>query len=901
MLERVHQLLGSRTTRGVLALLIVVSVLPHPALEDQLRPLFLLVFGLELLLRCVVLTQGVGYRPAETDSWLDQEHPYDGDMERREPDPERRSPHISELVFLGVDLVSFLTFLPLDRWLGLGHGALVALRLVRLLVLLRFVRSVLYDLYSILIRRERLQQFGLITGLVTLFSFVAAVVLHQLAVPYDYNDDPQHPDEFLDLMWWAFRQLESPDNLVPSLHQDPLLILLSLLLTVTGVFVISFVIGLGSNVVEQLFLAERRKPIRWEGHSLVVGPVQHAEVLVREFVRIYNKHRALQYIRPRALMEWLVQGGPPPRRHALPRMALLGLEEEAPNYLADPLLRWVHYRQGQATDPEALQRVSAARVRRVILLAQRDKGRDTDGVTLVSLASLRQRNPLAHIFVEVIDSPNAPLVRQVGGRGTFPLDVPRFLGLFLCQHLLVPGVESLYRDLLSSGGSEFYTHVFVDAADSKVLRAFPVGASLSWEQLSRWAHQVHGVVLTGVFLSATVPQMSASDPVPVDDVVRWLNPTHLPSPPEPVLMLGGAPGRIPLHTLSGLVGVAESYVPLQRLTRTLIRSLKRQPTQWLSPMPEALSLVDTAPRWAAGAGFKLDDGGLKQVLVVGFSPALPFFLRELLHFSPGVEILLALNADGLSREEMGERIELLNLGIGRHEPLPGELGRQQTLGSAGKLWLFTTDRPGLADFALKCLRTYGAVDAVVFLSEPEAIDRDARTALRLMRFARGLEQGHAPRGERLHVVAEFMSLAQGRTVQQYVRRGQCGYDEASKLRLTLVSTELIRNYFMVHSAFVPGVTALYEELLSEEGQELVRLLPNWDVLKIESPRLNFWGWWQLCQQVAAIPIALEMSNGRVVLNPTSQETFAPDEVRAVFALADGAHRLRWESTRSPAS
>jgi hypothetical protein len=194
---------------------------------------------------------------------------------------------------------------------------------------------------------------------------------------------------------------------------------------------------------------------------------------------------------------------------------------------------------------------------------------------------------------------------------------------------------------------------------------------------------------------------------------------------------------------------------------------------------------------------------------------------------------------------MGERIELLNLGIGRHEPLPGELGRQQTLGSAGKLWLFTTDRPGLADFALKCLRTYGAVDAVVFLSEPEAIDRDARTALRLMRFARGLEQGHAPRGERLHVVAEFMSLAQGRTVQQHVRRGQCGYDEASKLRLTLVSTELIRNYFMVHSAFVPGVTALYEELLSEEGQELVRLLPNWDVLKVESPRLNFWGWWRL--------------------------------------------------------
>lgn len=653
VLERIHQLLSSRGMRGLLALLIVISVLPHPALEEQLRPLFLTVFGLELVLRWIVLAQGVGYRPSEAESWLDHDHPYDGDMERREPEPASRSPHISELLFLAVDVVSFLTFLPLDRWLGLGHGALVALRLVRLLVLLRFVRSVLYDLYSILIRRERLQQFALITGLVALFSFVAAVILHQLGVPYDYNNDASPNDGFADRMWWAFRQLESPDNLVPNLNQEPLLILLSLLLTVTGVFVISFVIGLGSNVVEQLFLAERRRPIRWEGHSLVVGPVQFTEVLVREFVRIYNKHQALQYIHPRALLEWLLQGGPAPRRHALPRMALLGLEEEAPNYLADPLLRWVHYRQGAATDPEALQRVSAARVRRVILLAQRDKGRDTDGVTLVSLASLRQRNPLAHIFVEVLDSPNAPLVRQVGGKGTFPLDVPRFLGLFLCQHLLVPGVESLYRDLLSSGGSEFYTHVFVDAPENAVLRGFPAGASLSWEQLARWAYQQEGVLLTGVFLSATPPHMRPGDPVPVDDVVRWLNPHRLRSPPEPILLLGGAPGRIPLHTLAGLVGVAESYVPLQRLARAFIRVLRKQPERWLAPMPETASLLPIPPCWSSETAFKLDDGGLKQVLVVGFSPALPFFLRELLHFSPGVEVLLALNADGLSRGNGG--------------------------------------------------------------------------------------------------------------------------------------------------------------------------------------------------------------------------------------------------------
>jgi hypothetical protein len=77
----------------------------------------------------------------------------------------------------------------------------------------------------------------------------------------------------------------------------------------------------------------------------------------------------------------------------------------------------------------------------------------------------------------------------VGGAGTFALDVPRFLGLFLCHHLIAPGIELLYRDLLTADGSEFYTHIFVEreehAASDRLARED--GGMLSFAQMQRAA------------------------------------------------------------------------------------------------------------------------------------------------------------------------------------------------------------------------------------------------------------------------------------------------------------------------------------------------------------------------------------------------------------------------------
>lgn len=49
--------LETRPVKAALSLLILVSVLPVPGLEDELRPYFLGIFGVELLLRAVLLRQ----------------------------------------------------------------------------------------------------------------------------------------------------------------------------------------------------------------------------------------------------------------------------------------------------------------------------------------------------------------------------------------------------------------------------------------------------------------------------------------------------------------------------------------------------------------------------------------------------------------------------------------------------------------------------------------------------------------------------------------------------------------------------------------------------------------------------------------------------------------------------
>ncbi len=824
LLARLGELLEARGVRIALVTLIIVSVLPYPMIERTLRPLFLAAFGAELAVR-VPLT-----------------------IQRRR----RREVGAVELAFLIADTAAFVSFLPLEDVLHRHLLWLTMMRMSRLLVLLRFARELAADLYSILTRREQLQQFGLVTVAVASLAFVTAVVLNQLDIPNDYDGIPESADTFWDRMWWSFRQLEDPGNLVSNLRVHPAIGVLSLALTITGVFIISFVIGIGTNVVEQVVRAERRRQVGYSGHTVVVGPIAESETFVREFVRIYSKNRSDTRDNLRKAWRFIVYGSSVPRPWRLPRMALLGPDRDPPAVLYEPGMRWVVYREGEGTDAEALARIGAPNAKRAILLGDRGAGEDADAITLATLAAFRDLNPHAHVFVELLSSRHYPTfcALRLDEAHTFPVDVPWYLGLFLLHHLLVAGVERLYGFLLTADGSEFYTHIYVDSSELEALAG--QGDESGYVPFSILAElaERHDVVLAGVFLGAAQPRTSPHHLVPMEGVTAWVNPYAEPTDAR-LIELGARQGRVPVVNLRGLIGVAETYQPVRDLARALVAGSR--------------PVVPELPAEAAGSILP-PAAPPRCVLVIGYGDSIGSMIVRLAELSPGVRVVLACNDGEAALERLRPTLQRSGLAISSAGAALPEGGRIEVRTAKDAM------EPALAALDEAC------VQAVVFIAEAEAPEPDARTALRMMRLAEHLlhvHQGPVPR-----VLAEMITQAKGERVRAQITHAFARCDREAPA-VTLVSTEQIRHYFMVHSAFVPGIDDVYAGLLGAKGQDLVRLpLASPTMLRMSDAR-------RMLAERGMVALALERADGSVCLNP-KLDADCPD-VRAIYAIGS-----RWD-------
>ncbi|MGE0791847.1 MAG: hypothetical protein AB7S26_39600 [Sandaracinaceae bacterium] len=829
LLDRVGVLVESRAVRTTLVVLIIVSLLPlrrltSPEVELALTWVFLIAFGAELLVRVPLI------------------------LTRRK---ERRA-GLGEVGFLLADLAAFVSFIPLDAMLDSHLIWLRLLRLSRLLVLVRFARELAADLYSILTRREQLQQFGLVTLAVAALAFVSAVVLNQLGVQHDYRGDHEAP-ELVDQMWWSFRQLESADNLVASLHGHPLVSILSLALTITGVFIISFIIGIGTNVVEQVVRAERRRSVGYTGHTVVVGPIQASEILVREFVRIYVKNKRDLRDQLRQLLRWFTRGGTAPRGWRLPHLALLGPDDDPPAVLLEPGMRWVVYRQGEGTDTEALLRIGADRAKRAIVLTDPSAGADADAITVATVSALRDLNPSAHVFLELASSKNLDTVGALGQPDrTFSLDVPWFLGVFMLHHLVVPGVERLYRYLLTADGSELYSHVYRTRSelDRLVQRRGEDGA-LDFGAMAARAER-YGAVLIGVVLGDREPTDGPYDLISLDGLVPWVNPLDEPTDPR-LLELGARAGRVPASSLRGIIALADNYGPVRHLARGLTEA-PLSPRRAAEPSDVTIATAEPCPR---------------NVMIVGLGNAVASLAHRLGELADEARVTVAFDGDELSLHQLGASLAHLGIALQRTDE-----GWQASLPRGGRLEVLSephVDAMQTATRALSC----GEYESIVFLSEHHAKDPDARTALRLLGLCEHLlaRGGDAP-----HVLAELTTLQKGERARAHVLSA---FERAERRppRITLVSTEQVRNYFMVHSAFVPMINEVYAQLLGRVGQDLVRL-PFDEPCRVEIAALS-----ARLADSRMIPLAFEREDD-VVVNPDVGVTY--DGVTGVLAIARGA-------------
>jgi hypothetical protein len=127
------------------------------------------------------------------------------------------------------------------------------LRVVRLVALLSYWAPALRDLRVVLLRRERSRQVVVMGALVGLLTFVGALALDQLDIAsganIDYDDDgevTERDHKFHVHLWWAFRQIQDPGNMLGA-PEAAGAVVVSMVLTVFGLFLVSFLIGLGDG------------------------------------------------------------------------------------------------------------------------------------------------------------------------------------------------------------------------------------------------------------------------------------------------------------------------------------------------------------------------------------------------------------------------------------------------------------------------------------------------------------------------------------------------------------------------------------------------------------------------------------------------------------------------------
>ena len=272
-----QRILENSVSRIVLSAAIIISLVPHDwlGIDDAW---FIALFGPEVIARAVLAFRKES-RPV---------------LPGRKLEIGWRAPTSNELWLLALDLIAVLSFLPVVASAFVSARWLRLFRLSRTILLLRYWAPVVNDLWTVTRRPERRRQIVFIFGTLIIICFAGAVMLDHVTtdVGDDFDGDgvvgDPHDHEFLVRMWWAFRQLEDPGNLLASPHDAGTLVV-SVLLTLAGLFVISFIIGMGTDVVMDLSDLSRMRSPGLRGHTVIVNATTHSRRLLRELL-----HRGVQ-------------------------------------------------------------------------------------------------------------------------------------------------------------------------------------------------------------------------------------------------------------------------------------------------------------------------------------------------------------------------------------------------------------------------------------------------------------------------------------------------------------------------------------------------------------------------------------------------------------------------------
>jgi len=497
LFAQVARLLGRVESRLVLSTAIIVSLLPFEWVP-RLDAAFLLLFGIEFVLRALLVFRGEYlYSHGSTTGVT----PTEAEVEENRG---WQMPSAGTLFLMVFDLLALLSFVPsllgMDsaetRWLRL-------FRLSRMLLLLSYWAPLVRDVWSVLLRNERAKQVTLMGVIVLGLSFAGAVVIDQMQVAnvdvidfdgdeikgFDEHGEALDPDDekFIVHLWWAFRQIQDPGNMLSS-PTEIAAVIVSVALTIVGLFMVSFLIGLGTDVVRELMELSRLRPPGLHGHTIVVNIDPSTQQLLHELLR-YSRKLVPEGSLSLGWLAQLVRNTQRGIRGA--RYLVVGRSPDPPDFLRQPELARVVYREVHVDDETFLVRTDVAEAQRVVLLADLEAD-DPDAETIQALLTITEslheadaeadrrdslfglpgrRRRARQLIAEVLDESNVPAARAVINHGAHAIDadqrtrafvVPseRLIALFMACIARRPGVGRLLEELLTSHGHELYTMFF---------------------------------------------------------------------------------------------------------------------------------------------------------------------------------------------------------------------------------------------------------------------------------------------------------------------------------------------------------------------------------------------------------------------------------------------------------
>jgi hypothetical protein len=748
VVDRLRDLFALDLTKVILSIIILASVLPVPWVQS-FAVVFFGIFSVELALRGYVIVHDL------------------------------RSHKLNriELVVFAFDLAATLSFLPVEAFWD-DARLLRLFRLSRMLLLISYWGPIVREVGLVISKRERRYQLSFVMVSVVILAFTSAIILDHFRVQgIDFNGDgnPANDTSFWSMLWWAFLQIESPDNLL----KDPdlsLAFFFSIFLTVFGLFLFSFLIGIGASIVEELVQLSKERRIGMRQHSVICNLSLHNRVLLEELVTYYAKS------------------------FRAPKLITLGPVERRYDYMHEGALRKIRYREGSALTSHDLIKVDTDRARRVILLGQRDH-ESSDSEVISQILSVREVNPRCDIYAELFHADNLDAARRAGrsdeGR-TVPLLANRLVSLYLANLIVFPGVEKVFAELLSSTGEEIYTCVYEKGLLSG-LRP-PSGAILPYAELLARGHRAHGVLLLGHLL---------------DDPASPTGITH-------AFLPGAAPWHHPavpeVSRLRGFFGVATNFSAL----RDFVASLPDVGPAVADAPPEEL------PRFAVCPGAT----HLRELLICGFHAGTVAFCEELILFTRVPRLHLVV-PEGHDREAVARAFCELPLdptGVredGAHVRFsaePNGVVRYAVDGAEGVLrihWGDWSDEKVL--LGEEGCHRLADLDAVLLSYLPGEPDPDARSALALLKLIRIKESRPELLKAGFRIFCEVQNDEKAALFQR--RFGDAGGAHGCST-ITIVAAETMRNAFLAQGVFVPGIFTIYRELLGQAGVYLSKLIPQ---------------------------------------------------------------------------